>query len=74
MKKKTKSAPEIDLDTPLTKENVSGVVDAVIAVSKERAKILEAMKAALLRGDDDEALERARELTGLPLKRSPKAR
>jgi hypothetical protein len=35
----------------------------------QRAKILDAMKEALVRGDEDEALERARELTGLTSKR-----
>ena len=43
-----------------------GIVDVLIEIGQERAKILQAMKAALLRGDDAEALERARELTGLP--------
>jgi hypothetical protein len=38
-------------------------------IGQERAKILEAMKQALLCGDEEEALERARELTGLPKKR-----
>ena len=33
-----------------------------------RLGFIEAMRAALVRGDDDEALERARELTGLPCK------
>src|SRR5258707_15394408 len=44
----------------------SGLVDALIEISQERAKILEAMKQALLDGDDAEVLERARQLTGLP--------
>lgn len=47
-----------------------GVMDAITEIARERTKILESMKAALLRGDDDEALERARELTGLPTKRT----
>lgn len=47
-----------------------GLVDAVVKIGQERAAILVAMKKALLRGDDDEALERARELTGLPSKRA----
>jgi hypothetical protein len=47
-----------------------GVLDAVIEIGQQRARIVEAMKEALLRGDDAEALERARELTGLPSKRS----
>jgi hypothetical protein len=48
--------------------SVDGVIDAVAEIARERTKILESMKEALLRGDDDEALERARELTGLPRK------
>jgi hypothetical protein len=47
-----------------------GLVDTIIEMGQQRARILEAMKAALLRGVDAEALERARELTGLPSKRS----
>jgi len=51
--------------------NTAGLVDALIDIGRERARILEAMKAALLSGDDAEALERARELTGLPSQKSP---
>jgi hypothetical protein len=47
-----------------------GLVDVIMEIGQERAKILAAMKAALVRGDD-EALERARELTGLPVKTRP---
>jgi hypothetical protein len=43
-----------------------GVVDVLVELGQQRARIMEAMRAALLRGDDAEALERARELTGLP--------
>jgi len=50
--------------------SADGVMDAITEIARERTKILESMKAALLRGDDDEALERARELTGLPMKRT----
>jgi hypothetical protein len=46
-----------------------GLVDAITKIGQERAAVLVAMKEALLRGDDDEALEQARELTGLPSKR-----
>jgi hypothetical protein len=52
-------------------DNHSGLLDALMEIGQERQKILVAMKEALLRGDDDEALERARELTGLPTKRAP---
>jgi hypothetical protein len=49
------------------------MVDVLIEIGQKRAKILEAMKEALVLGDDEEALERARELTGLPSKRTGSA-
>jgi hypothetical protein len=49
--------------------SASGLVDVLIKIGRKRARILEAMRRALLDGDDAEALERARELTGLPRKR-----
>jgi hypothetical protein len=49
----------------------AGLVDAILEIGRERQRIMEAMKAALLRGDDDAALEHARELTGLPRHKSP---
>ena len=51
--------------------NSAGLVDALIAIEHERQRIMEAMRAILLRGDDDAALEHARELTGLPTHKSP---
>jgi len=45
-----------------------GILDAVIEISRRQAKILEAMRDALERGDNDEALDHARELCGLPRK------
>jgi hypothetical protein len=57
---------------PISRVSVNdGVIDAVIEIGRQRAEILEAMKEALVRGDEVEALERARELTGLP-SRAPK--
>jgi hypothetical protein len=47
----------------------SGLLDVVMEIGRERSKIHVAMKEALLSGDDEEALELARELTGLPSKR-----
>jgi len=47
-----------------------GLVDTIIELGQQRARIMEAMRAALLRGDDAEALERARELTGVASKQS----
>ena len=51
-----------------------GLLDTLIEISRERAEIVEAMKEALVRGDEDEALERARELMGLPRKRPTDSR
>jgi hypothetical protein len=48
---------------------LKGLLEAVTEIGQERQNILVAMKTALLRGDDDEALERARQLTGIPTKR-----
>ena len=50
----------------------AGLVDVLMQIGQERAKLLESIKEALLRGDDAEALERARELTGLPRKHGGK--
>lgn len=51
--------------------NPAGLVDALIAIGRERQRIMDAMKAALRRGDDVAALAHARELTGLPSQKSP---
>jgi len=52
-------------------ETSGALIDAVMEISRRRAKILLAMKEALVHGDDGEALEYARELTGLPRKNAP---
>jgi hypothetical protein len=59
------------LDEEAARLDPSALLDAVVEIGQARAKILVAMKAALVRGDNDEAVERARELTGLPSKRPP---
>ena len=46
----------------------SGLIDVLLEIGRERQRVMQAMKEALLRGDDGEALECARELTGLPKK------
>lgn len=51
-----------------------GLVDVLIEIGQQPARILEAMKEALLCGDDAEALEHARDLIGLPTKRSTEPR
>ena len=48
------------------KGNADGIVDALLEIAAERRRILESMRSALLRGDDAEALERAREIAELP--------
>lgn len=55
---------------PEPESSARGVIEAVTKIARERTQILESMKAALVRGDDEEALEKARELTGLPPKRT----
>lgn len=45
-----------------------GVIDVLIEIGQKRARILEGLKEALMRGDDADALEHARELTVLPRK------
>jgi len=52
------------------KQATAGLVDAIIAIGRERQRLMESLRDALLNGDDAEALERAREPTGLPTKRS----
>jgi hypothetical protein len=49
---------------------LGGLVDVLMEIGQERVEILTAMKAALVRDDEEEALKRARELTGLPTKRT----
>jgi hypothetical protein len=66
---KTRQTDEFLNTTGQRVNNLSGLIDVVRDISRERTEILAFMKAALQRGDDDEALERARELTGLPTKR-----
>ena len=48
----------------------SGLVDVLLKIGRERQRLMESLREALLRGDEAEGLERARELTGLPSKRA----
>lgn len=59
--------------SPIDKEasTSSGLVDVLLTIGRERQRFMESLRDALLSGDDAEALERARELTGLPTKRAP---
>jgi hypothetical protein len=45
--------------------NITGVVDAILEVGRQRQAVLEQLRAALQSGNDSEALRRARELCGL---------
>jgi hypothetical protein len=56
--KKTKPKPQL-----------AGVLDAAVDVSRRQAKIIEEMRDALERGDEEEALKKAHELTGVPTNR-----
>ena len=47
---------------------VTGLVDAILEVSRQRKAILDQVRSALLSGNDAEALRFARELCGLPAK------
>ncbi len=57
-------------DAEVPELDPGALYDAICEVGFERRKILLALREALLSGDNDEALERARELTGLPSKRA----
>ena len=46
------------------------LLDAVLEIGREPQRIMESLSEALLRGNAPEALERGRELTGLPTNRS----
>jgi hypothetical protein len=67
--KKTKRTPKPDPETQSEIRVTPGLVDAVIEISKQRARTMGEMKNALEAGDDETALEKARELTGLPSKK-----
>jgi hypothetical protein len=62
-----KNEKSVSIEQP----GVASLVDVLIEIGLERARILERMKEALERGDDAEALEYARELTGLSIHKSP---
>lgn len=52
---------------------VSGVVDAVLEVGRQRKAVLDKMRAALQSGDDSGALKLARQLCGLQNEESNRA-
>ncbi|HUN83888.1 MAG TPA: hypothetical protein VMU48_05880 [Terracidiphilus sp.] len=46
--------------------SLSGIVEAILEVGRQRKSILEQMRAALLSGDNATALRFARQMCGLP--------
>jgi hypothetical protein len=61
-----KSNPTVSVSEEATVKD--GLVDAILEIGRECQRIMEGVKAALLRGDNVAALEHARELTGLSSK------
>lgn len=49
----------------MTDTSTLGIVDAILEVGRERKAVLEMLRAALESGDNDRALELARQLCGL---------
>jgi len=58
--------PYVDAQVVATPIALSGVVDAILEVSRQRKSLLDRLRAALQSGDDTVALELARQLCGLP--------
>jgi|CZKL01.1.fsa_nt_gi hypothetical protein len=54
---------------PAPQASLSGIVDALQEVSEQRKAVLCKLRMALVSGKDDEALEMARELCGLRIRR-----
>jgi hypothetical protein len=53
--------------------NISGAVDAILEVGRQRKAVLDHLRAALQSGDDSQALDLARELCGLENEESNRA-
>jgi hypothetical protein len=60
----SKQKPEI-ADTDGGPVNISGAVDAILEVGRQRKAVLEKLRAALQSGNDSQALDVARQLCGL---------
>jgi hypothetical protein len=56
---------EVFMQQPTGIQPKLGVIDAVIEVSRWQAKTLDEMRVALERGDQEEALQKARAICGL---------
>jgi len=57
----------------ISEHNTAGIVDAILEVGKQRAALLEKLRAALESGDDPKALLLARQLCGLGHEESNRA-
>src|ERR1700722_434035 len=67
LKGKTKDVGCVNSTTKGAAEgSLSGVVDAILEVGRERKSLLDQMRSALLSSNDAEALRFARQLCGLP--------
>jgi hypothetical protein len=58
--------PFVDAQVVATPIVVSGVVDAILEVSRQRKFLLDQLRSALQSGNDAGALQLARQLCGLP--------
>lgn len=59
------AGPAVSMATDDRQMSYSGIVDAILHVSRQRKSLLDQLRAALLSGDDSEALGFARHLCGL---------
>lgn len=72
--KKAKPTQPSSVEPRATRPDFAGILDAVMDVSRKQAQIISEMRTALENGNDDRALEKARELVGLPSKPSRDSR
>jgi hypothetical protein len=56
----------VDAQLVATPTSLSGVVDAILEVNRQRKSLLDQLRAALQSGKDAEALQLARQFCGLP--------
>lgn len=57
----------------ISEPNTAGIVDAILEVGRQRAALLEELRAALESRDDSKALQLARRLCGLENEESNRA-
>lgn len=58
--------PFVEAQAVATPTSLSGVVDAILEVSRQRKALLNQLRSALQSGNNAEALQLARQLCGLP--------